>query len=395
MTTKIVGGTVVTGGREERADLYFTDGRITAIGLRELPYDTLIRADGCYVSPGFIDIHTHGAGGSDFLDGTAEAFLCAAQKQAQGGATTVVATVTSSTYAEMERAVAVFEQLRGTVYDGAQIAGLHFEGPYFALSQKGAQDAQYIKPFLREEYESIVSSTDCILRWSAAPELPGAKAFAACMRQHGILASIGHSDAESTRVREAFAEGFTHVTHLYSCTSTVHRRNAFRYAGIVEAAYLLDDMTVEIIADGIHLPPDLLRLVYKIKGAEHTVLVTDSMRGAGMPNGKSILGSLDRGMEVILEDGVAKLPDRSAFAGSVALCNRLVKNMVTLADVELPQAVRMMTETPAKVMKLEKKGSLISGYDADITIFDPDFNVRYTICGGRTVYCREKEGAPS
>lgn len=392
MITKIIGGTVVTGGRAERTNLYYRDGVITEITPQDLPAEEVLDARGRYVAPGFIDIHTHGAGGSDFLDGTVEAFLRAAAQQAAGGATTVVATVTSSTCAEMERAVAVYEQIRGRRYDGARIAGLHFEGPYFSAAQKGAQDEKYIKPFAREEYERIVNSTDGVLRWSAAPELPGAKEFAAYMRAHGVLPSIGHSDADSTRAKEAFYEGFTHVTHLYSCTSSVHRRNAFRYAGIVEAAYLMDDMTVEIIADGVHLPPDLLRLVYKLKGAEHTALITDSMRGAGMPDGKSVLGSLDNGMAVVIEDGVAKLPDRSAFAGSVALCNRLVKNMVTLADVELPQAVRMVTETPARIMGLRKKGSLLPGYDADITIFDKDFRIDRTICGGRAVYRAEKEG---
>ena len=391
MITKIAGGTIVTDGYEKKADLYFEDGVITEISNRNLPADSVINAEGLYVAPGFIDIHTHGAGGSDFLDGTPEAFLRAAEVQAQGGATTVVATVTSSTYAEMEKAVSAFDQVRAMRYNGANIAGLHFEGPYFALSQKGAQDEKYIKPFLREEYEKIVSSSDCILRWSAAPELKGAREFAEFMRKNGILASIGHSDADSTRAKEAFDEGFTHVTHLYSCTSSVHRKNAFRYAGIVEAAYLTDAMTVEIIADGVHLPPDLLRLVYKIKGAENTALVTDSMRGAGMPDGKSILGSLENGMEVIIEDGVAKLPDRSAFAGSTALCNRLVKNMVTLADVGIADAVKMATETPARIMNFNKKGSLAKGLDADITVFDGEFNVKYTICGGRTVYRAKKE----
>lgn len=390
MISKIIGGTIVTGGRQERANLYFKDGVITEITEKDMPADRVTDARGCYVSPGFIDIHTHGAGGSDFSDGTPEAFLQAAKTQASGGATTVVATITSSTAEVMEKAVRTFEKIRNMNYDGAKIAGLHFEGPYFALSQKGAQDEKYIKPFLREEYGKIVSSTDSILRWSAAPELEGAKEFAECMRKNGILASIGHSDAESDRVREAFSEGFTHVTHLYSCTSSVHRRNAFRYAGIVEAAYLIDDMTVEIIADGIHLPPDLLKLVYKIKGAENTALVTDSMRGAGMPDGKSILGSLDSGMEVIIEDGVAKLPDRSAFAGSVALCSRLVKNMVIMAGASIADAVKMATETPARIMGFDGKGSLEPGFDADITVFDKDFNVKYTVCGGRTVYRSEK-----
>lgn len=389
MTVKIAGGTIVTGGKKIKSDLYFKDGIITEISNKNLPSDRIIDATGYFVSPGFIDIHTHGAGGSDFLDGTEEAFIKAASVQSKGGATTVVATITSSTVDEMEKTISTFKKVEKQKYSGARIIGLHFEGPYFAISQKGAQDEKYIKPFLKQEYEKIISNSDCVLRWSAAPELDGAKEFAEYMLKNGVLPSIGHSDADSTRVKVAFSEGFTHITHLYSCTSSVHRKNAFRYAGIVEAAYLIDDMTVEIIADGVHLPPDLLRLVYKIKGSKKIALVTDSMRGAGMPDGKSILGSKENGLEVIIEDGVAKLPDRTAFAGSVALCNRLVKNMVELADVELPEAVRMATETPAKIMNLTNKGKLIPGFDADITVFDKSFDIKYTIIGGEIVYCGE------
>lgn len=145
-------------------------------------------------------------------------------------------------------------------------------------------------------------------------------------------------------------------------------------------------MTVEIIADGIHLPPDLLKLIYKIKGPERIALITDSMRGAGMPEGKSILGAKDGGLEVLIEDGVAKLPDRSAFAGSVALCNQLVRNMVRLADVPLEDAVRMASQTPAEIMGLKNKGVLRKGYDADIVLFDSDIQIIATIVNGKVVF---------
>ena len=270
-------------------------------------------------------------------------------------------------------------------HDGAQMPGLHMEGPYFSMSQKGAQDARYIRPFDPDEYEDIVK-TGCILRWTGAPELDGAEEFAEFLTKHGVSACIGHSDADCDTVRRVFPYGFKHVTHLYSCTSTVHRKNAYRYAGIVEAAYLIDDMTVEIIADGVHLPKDLLEFVYKFKGIEKTALITDSMRGAGMPDGESILGGKETGMKVIIEDGVAKLPDRSAFAGSVAMCDRLIRTMTKIAEIPLEDAIVMATKTPAKLLKLENKGDIIPGYDADIVIFDDDINIARTIIEGRTVY---------
>jgi N-acetylglucosamine-6-phosphate deacetylase len=179
------------------------------------------------------------------------------------------------------------------------------------------------------------------------------------------------------------------ATHLYSGMSGVSRRNAFRYAGVIESAFILDEMDVEIIADGIHLPPPLLKLVYKIKGPDRMALITDAMRGAGMPEGESVLGNRYAGLKVIIEDGVAKLPDRSSFAGSVATADRLVRNMITMAGVPITEAVRMMSSTPARIMHVaDRKGTLIEGKDADIVIFDEDIIIDTTIIKGKVVYDR-------
>ncbi|MPM51937.1 N-acetylglucosamine-6-phosphate deacetylase [bioreactor metagenome] len=207
------------------------------------------------------------------------------------------------------------------------------------------------------------------------------------LRSRHILPSVAHSDAIYEEVEKAFQSGFTHITHLYSGMSSVVRRNAFRYAGVVEAAYLIDDITVEIIADGVHLPKSLLQFAYKFKGSDKTALCTDSMRAAGMPDGEYILGSLDKGQKVIVEDGVAKLPDRSAFAGSVATTDRLVRTMVDVAGVPLIDAVKMMTLTPARIIHLDSsKGSLKEGKDADIVIFGENIHVLTTIIEGNVIY---------
>ncbi len=281
----------------------------------------------------------------------------------------------------MQKAIEIYEKVKDNT-SGARFLGLHLEDPYFAPSQKGAQDENKIRDFDRNEYKEIISMTDSIIRWTGAPELKGSEDFGKYMKKHNVLPCIGHSDADSETARKAFENGFSHVTHLYSCTSTVHRKNAFRYAGIVEEAYLNDDMTVEIIADGVHLPADLLKLVYKIKGADKIALITDSMRGAGMPDGKSVLGGLKDGLEVIIEDGVAKLPDRSAFAGSVAFCDRLVRNMVQLAEIPITDAVKMASTTPAKILGLKNIGDILPDYYADIVIFDKDINICKTIING-------------
>lgn len=354
---------------------------------RQEENDLLIDADGKYVSPGFIDIHTHGGGGHDFMDGTVEAYLGAAETHVKYGTTALLPTTLTSTTNELLKTFSIYKQAVAQNRKGAKFLGLHLEGPYFAFNQRGAQDPKYLRNPEPEEYNRILEASDDIVRWSLAPELPGAFAFGKRLMAGGILPSIAHSDAIYEEVLDAFESGFSHVTHLYSAMSTITRRNAFRYAGVLEAAYLIDGMTVEIIADGVHLPKSLLQFVYKFKGPYKTALCTDSMRGAGMPDGLSILGSLEKGQEVIIEDGVAKLPDRTAFAGSVATADRLVRTMIEVAEVPLTDAIRMMTITPASILKIQsRKGSLERGMDADLVIFDDHIHVSYTIIEGNVVH---------
>lgn len=349
--------------------------------------DVVIDASNKYVSSGFIDIHTHGGGGHDFMDGTVEAYLGAAETHARFGTTALLPTTLTSTTDELFKTFTIFKEAVKRNNKGAKFLGLHLEGPYFAYNQRGAQDPKYLRNPEPEEYNAIMAASDDIVRWSLAPELPGALGFAKVLRERNILTAVAHSDAIYEEVLDAYDAGFTLATHLYSGMSTITRRNAFRYAGVVEASYLIDRMDVEIIADGVHLPKSLLQFVYKFKGPDRTALCTDSMRGAGMPDGDSILGSLEKGQRVIIEDGVAKLPDRTAFAGSVATTDRLVRTMVQVAEVPLVEAVRMMTLTPARIMKLDqRKGSVSKGKDADLVLFDENINVSHTIIEGNVIY---------
>lgn len=390
MVTKISNARIIRGEEIlEGANLYFANGVITAVSEELLSFDEEIDARGLYLAPGFIDIHSHGGGDADFMDGTPDAFLTAAQMHARHGTTTIVPTATSGTYEEMVRMSAVFEEACSQNTDGADMPGLHLEGPYFSMAQRGAQDPKFIRTPTPEEYNRILDASNHILRWSAAPELEGALEFGKVLNQRGVLAAIGHSDADYDQVKVALAAGYRHVTHLYSCMSTVHRRNAYRYAGVVESAYLLNGLTVEIIADGIHLPAPLLKLVYRMIGPDRTALITDSMRGAGMPDGLSILGSRENGQQVLIEDGVAKLMDRTAFAGSVATAERLVRNMIRMAGATLTDAIKMATATPAKIMGFADRGKLDAGMRADIVLFDEQIDVHSTIVGGHIVYREE------
>jgi N-acetylglucosamine-6-phosphate deacetylase len=354
----------------------------------EFPGAELVDARGQYISPGFMDIHVHGGGGSDFMDGSVEAFLTIAQTHAKHGTTSLLPTTLTSEKEDLIQTLEAFGKAEMVNTMGANLMGMHLEGPYFAMSQRGAQDPKYIRNPDPAEYEEILNSYTCIKRWSAAPELPGAVAFGKFVTSKGVLAAIAHTDAIYEEVLDAYHEGgYTLATHFYSAMSGVTRRNAYRYAGVVESAYLLDDMDVEIIADGVHLPAPLLKLIYKIKGPHRIALITDAMRAADMPPGNSILGSLKNGLEVLVEDGVAKLPDRTGFAGSVATADRLVRTMLDMAEVPLLETIQMMCHSPARIMGVEEqKGSLAVGKDADIVIFNKGIEIQETFVMGRSVY---------
>jgi len=387
---KIVNGDVITSQRIiKNGSVLIVDGKIAEVseGSIECSNATIIDARGKYISPGFIDIHIHGGGGHDFMDGNVEAFLKIAETHARYGTTAMVPTTLTSEKEGLFETLAIYEKAHAINRDGAQFLGMHLEGPYFAMSQRGAQDPRYIRNPDPEEYKEVIARSSVISRWSAAPELPGAIEFGQYLRANGILAAIAHTDAIYEEVVEAVESGYSLATHLYSGMSGVSRRNAFRYAGVIESAFIIDAMDVEVIADGIHLPAPLLKLIYKIKGPDRIALITDSMRGAGMPSGESVLGNINTGLKVIIEDGVAKLPDRTAFAGSVATADRLVRNMINMADVPLVEAVRMMTLTPARIIGVDaNKGSIAVGKDADVIIFDDNITIDSTFRQGRIIY---------
>jgi N-acetylglucosamine-6-phosphate deacetylase len=365
------------------------NGRIIDIGAGnvEITDSNVIDANEAYIAPGFIDLHTHGAGNADFMDGTVEAYLQIAQTQAKYGTTLLFPTTLTSTNEVLFKTFDLYKEANEKNINGATFGGMHLEGPYFAFEQRGAQDPRFLRNPDPKEYLEILNRSNDIARWSIAPELPGALALGRELVKRGIQPSIAHTNATYEEALIAFENGFRNITHFYSCISGISRRNAFRFAGVTECGYAIDEMTVEIIADGIHVPESLLKLIYKIKGAENIALVTDSMRAAGMPEGRSVLGGLTDGQEVLVEDGVAKLLDRTAFAGSVATANRLIRTMHQVGEVPLVECVRMMTSTPARIAKVDdSKGSLLPGKDADIVIFDKEIDIKMTIIGGRIIY---------
>lgn len=386
---KIYNANIITPYRILKSgSVLIDDGKIKEVSQNEIdaPEAELIDAKGKYLSPGFIDIHVHGGGGHDFMDGSVDAFLKVAEAHAKYGTTSLSPTTLTSEKEALLKTLDDYELAISKKTKGAQFIGMHLEGPYFALSQRGAQDPRYIRNPDPVEYQSVIAHSKHITRWSAAPELEGAIEFGRYLKSKGILAAIAHTDAIYEEALEAFENGYSLATHFYSAMSGVTRKNAYRYAGVIEAGYLIDAMDVEIIADGVHLPPPLLKLIYKIKGPDRIALITDAMRGAGMPEGDSVLGNINTGLKVIIEDGVAKLPDRTSFAGSVATFDRLVRTMVQQADVPLIEAIKMATATPARIMNLPNKGAVVVGKDADLIIFDDNISIEMTMVNGNIVY---------
>ena len=391
---KIINGKIITPRRIiPNGTILVESGKIIAVeeGNIEANGAVVIDAGGKYVSPGFIDIHIHGSAGADFMDGEEEAFLTIAEANTKNGTTAMTPTTLTSEKEGLLHTLDLYDSANKKNTKGAQFLGMHLEGPYFALNQRGAQDPRYIRDPDPAEYKEVIAYSKNIARWSAAPELKGAIEFGQYCCSKSIMPAIAHTDAIYEEVIKAFDNGYTLATHMYSAMSGVTRRNAYRYAGVIESAFLIDEMNVEVIADGKHLPAPLLKLIYKIKGPDRIALITDAIRGAGMKEGDTVvLGNKHTGLQAIIEDSVAKLPDRSSFAGSVATTDRLVRTMVNIAEVPLADAVRMMTATPATIMGVaDRKGTLAPGKDADIVVFDGNINVETTIVNGRVVYQKQ------
>lgn len=374
---KIKSDKIVIGESLFDGYVYVENGKITEISKEDKPCEESYDYTGKYVSAGFIDMHTHGAGGYAFMNSTVGDVINGCDYHLAHGTTSIVPTISAGEFPTMKNAVINIHKAKGQTK--GNILGAHLEGPYLSPKQAGAQCPVFITPPIKADYESIVEEYgESITRWTYAPENDENGKFCKYLNEHNIIASAGHTDAKYQDMQVAIENGCNLITHLYSCTSTVTRDHGFRSLGVIESAYLRDELYVEIIADGKHLPPDLIKMIVKIKGTDKVALITDSLEIAGTDITEGVMS----GTEFIVEDGVCKLKDRSAFAGSVATADCLIKTLVKDCGYSIPTAVKMLTEVPAEILKI-CKGKIAKGYDADIVVFDEDINVSSIFVNGK------------
>ena len=337
-----------------------------------------IDAKNMIVAPGGVELHIHGGGNRDFMEGTEDAFRTAVKAHMHHGTTSIFPTLSSSTIPMIERAAETCTKLMAE--PNSPILGLHLEGHYLNPRKAGAQYPENIKNPDPKEYIHIVEDYNCLRRWDAAPELPGALKFGKYITSKGVVAAVAHTEAEYSDIKAACEAGYTHATHFYNAMPGFHNNREFKHEGTVESIYLMDDMTVEMIADGVHVPHTIMRLIYKIKGVERTALITDALACSAFDGGKAF------DPRVIIEDGVCKLADRSALAGSIATMDRLIKTAATIAEIPVADAIRMASETPSRIMGVyDRKGSIQRGKDADIIVLDDQLDLHGVIAMGEFV----------
>jgi N-acetylglucosamine-6-phosphate deacetylase len=331
---------------------------------------------GNYLAPGFVDLHVHGALGRDTMEGSAEAFRAICDFHASGGTTSLLLTTAAAPIAKLVELLKAARNFRPSI---SAIAGVHVEGPFISKAKCGAQRAEFIQDPSLAAVQRLLEHADVIKRITIAPELPGALEAIENFRKHGISVSGGHSDAWDKDARAAFERGMRSVTHTFNCMSSARRRGVYRVGGLLEFALSEPQITCELIADGHHVSPTLMKMLYRAKGAEEICLVTDATAGAGLPDGSrfSLFGK-----DCVVEGGVCLLADRSALAGSASLMVDLVRRMVGEVNVPLHEAVAMATQNPAQAIDLQTKGRLRVGADADLVVLSPKLEILRVFTGG-------------
>lgn len=380
-------GTLLTHG--ERIQALGPDSKLAVPHAAEL-----IDLQGGYLCPGFVDLHVHGGDGHDFMDGTPEAFQAVCRAHACHGTTGIVPTSTVARHDQIVRFLELTRQFRSTATGGAFVLGAHLYGPYFAHAARGCHPGDTVRPPMPEEVHAYLAFADVLVTATVAPELPGAEAFVRACRTHGVRCNVGHSHATFDQMARAVTWGVRHVDHLFCAMSDRARlRQTQTYpmrGGVFEATLFFDELTTEVIADGKHLAPELLRLALKIKGKDRLALVTDANRALDMPDGEYLFGPLDGGEPIRRSDGVGIMLEGNTLASGVMGMDHTVRVFRDATrggcECELWDVIRMASLTPATIAGWDSElGSLTPGKRADLLVLDTDLNVKRVFVGGREV----------
>ena len=382
----ITGGNIITPRKIlDDHSIVIENDKIAGIIPSKITIDNCqsISADGLYVSPGFIDLHVHGGNGSDFMDATVEDIREIIRYHTQGGTTGLLATTASESHLNIMDAIQALDQAHPIT--GAKLLGIHIEGPYFNYDKRGCHLATAIRDPQPEDYLPMLEATDLIRLMTLAPEIDGADQLIAELSHRGIVASCGHTNASYRQIQKACELGLQHSTHLYCAMSGVIKNGPQREGGVIESTLLMDHLTTEVIADGQHLPAELLKLAVKCKGFDRLAVVTDAQRGAGMPDGIYAFGSKN-GTKSIVKNGVATTPDNTGYASSTIQMNQAIRVMRDLADVPLVEAIKMASLVPARIIGVDDQlGSLEVGKIADLVLFNQTIDVHKVIINGKLI----------
>ena len=362
----------------EKGSILIEDGIIKEINPSEINLQNAIDCKGLYVSPGFVDVHIHGAGGHDTMDGTFEAINEISKTICKYGTTSFTPTTMTMSADDILKSMISIKKAKIEGTDGAIVLGAHLEGPFISPSAIGAQNPNYLIAPSYENFELMTGDAiDAVVSITMAPEVEGAKELASILSSKGIRCSMGHTKATYEQAIDGIKHGFCHSTHLFNAmTGFTHRE-----PGVVGATFD-SDITTETISDGIHISYPSLRIAYKQKGTDKTLLVTDAMCACGMPDGTYALG----GQPVIVKNGAARL-ENGALAGSILTLNRAVKNIYDNTNYPLYEIVKMASYNGAKYCRVDdRKGQIKENFDADLTIFDENIDVKMTIINGEIVY---------
>jgi N-acetylglucosamine-6-phosphate deacetylase len=370
-------------GIRDGLEVVVEDGKIAEIRERS-SIGEAIDLRGNFLAPGFIDLHVHGALRRDTMEATPDAFRAVCDYHATGGTTSLCLTTVTAPLPEIIEVLRIARSVRN---DLKQVAGIHVEGPFISKARPGAQRVEFIRDPETDLVDQLLAYADAIKIMTVAPELPGSLALIDRLRLHKIVVSGGHSDATDLEARAAAEYGMRHVTHTFNAMSSARRQGIYREAGLLEFALSEPDITCELIADGHHVSPTLMKLLYRAKGPRGICLVTDATAGAGLPAGTEFTLS---GRRCVVGDGVCLLSDRSALAGSASRMIDLVRNVVHQVGVPLHEAISMATANPARALGLANKGKLKVGADADFVILSRDLEVRRTLIAGERVFKSEK-----